>query len=77
MDELWGCFKYVGIPFESLWKMPVRTRRYFIHRHNEAAAEERENMNRTQGVSKSNNPALLQAVAKQTQNNNFNTMRQS
>ena len=41
-EELFGCFKYIKIPFDELLKMPVRDRKFFILKHNEAAQEERE-----------------------------------
>lgn len=34
-DELFACFKYVGIPFEMLNKMPIADRKYYIHKYNE------------------------------------------
>lgn len=40
-EELFACFKYVGIPFEELYSMPVRDRRYFIIKHNEYSERER------------------------------------
>ena len=43
-EELWGCFKYIKIPFETLYKMPVRERKFYIERHNEAAKEENDKM---------------------------------
>ena len=33
-EELWGCFKYIGIPFETLMNMPVADRKYYIMMHN-------------------------------------------
>ena len=33
-DEIYGCFKYIGIPIETVYHMPVQDRRYFIMRHN-------------------------------------------
>lgn len=35
MEELWGCFKHIGIPMETLYKMPTRTRKFYISLHNE------------------------------------------
>lgn len=35
MDEIWGCVKHVGIPYDTIMKMPIQNRRYFIQRHNE------------------------------------------
>ena len=34
-EELFGCFKYVGIPIDILEKMPVRDRKYYIKKYNE------------------------------------------
>ena len=33
-DELFGCFKYIGIPLDILDKMPTRDRKYYIMKHN-------------------------------------------
>jgi hypothetical protein len=33
-EELWGCFKYIGIPFETLMNMPVADRKFYIMMHN-------------------------------------------
>ena len=37
-DEIWGCFKYIGIPMETVMNMPIHDRKYFIRKHNEAEA---------------------------------------
>lgn len=42
-EELYGCFKYIGIPLKELYNMPTRDRQFFIAKHNEAM----ENMNKT------------------------------
>lgn len=34
-EELWGCFKYIGIPMDTLMNMPIQDRRYYIQKHNE------------------------------------------
>lgn len=33
-DELYGCFKYIGIPLDILDKMPTRDRKFYIAKHN-------------------------------------------
>ena len=33
-EEIWGCFKYVGIPMDVLMNMPIADRRYYIMMHN-------------------------------------------
>lgn len=37
---MYGCFKYVGIPFDILDKMPVRDRKFYIAKHNGIVDEE-------------------------------------
>ena len=34
LDEIYGCFKYIGIPIDTVMNMPVQDRKYFISRHN-------------------------------------------
>lgn len=41
-EELFGCFKYMGIPFDVLNAMPTRDRKYYINQHNKKVAEENE-----------------------------------
>jgi hypothetical protein len=36
-EEIWGCFKYVGIPMDVLMNMPIADRRYYIMMHNQQA----------------------------------------
>lgn len=78
MDEIWGCFKYVGIPYDSIWKMPLRTRRYFIQRHNESVKKEMEAMkNKGKGGhagQKTSDPSMLNKMAAQNQMSNMQAM---
>lgn len=39
-DELFGCFKYIKIPFDELMRMPTRDRKFYILKHNEAVENE-------------------------------------
>lgn len=41
-EELFGCFKYIKIPFSELNRMPIRDRKYYIMRHNESVEAENE-----------------------------------
>ena len=41
-DEIWGCFKYMGIAIDTIYDMPVIDRKYYIKKHN---AEESERKN--------------------------------
>ena len=34
-DELFACHTYMKIPFDVLDKMPIRDRKYYIHKYNE------------------------------------------
>ena len=34
LDEIYGCFKYIGIPIDTVMNMPIQERKYFISRHN-------------------------------------------
>jgi hypothetical protein len=34
-DELFACHTYMKIPFDALDKMPIRDRKYYIHKYNE------------------------------------------
>ena len=40
-DELYGCFKYIGIPFDILNKMPIRDRKFYIAKHNSIVEDEK------------------------------------
>ena len=33
-DELYGCFKHVGMSYDMIMRMPIQDRRAMIHRHN-------------------------------------------
>ena len=41
-EELFGCFKYIHIPYSELMTMPTRDRKYYIKRHNEVTKEANE-----------------------------------
>ena len=34
-EELFACHMYIKIPFDALDKMPIRDRKYYIHKYNE------------------------------------------
>ena len=44
-EEIWGCYKYVGIPLETIYNMPIQERKFFIMKHNIDAKREQEAMN--------------------------------
>ena len=33
-EELWGCFRYIGISYDTLLKMPIQQRKFIIMKHN-------------------------------------------
>lgn len=41
-EELFGCFKFINIPFEELERMPTRDRKAYISLHNKAVQKENE-----------------------------------
>jgi hypothetical protein len=50
-EELFGCFKYIHIPYSELMNMPTKDRKFYIQRHNEVtAAENRKNNGNTMEV---------------------------
>jgi hypothetical protein len=34
MDELWGCFKHVGMSWDMIMELPIQDRRTLIQKHN-------------------------------------------
>lgn len=40
LDEIYGCFKYIGIPIQTVMNMPVQERKYYISRHNKDCDEQ-------------------------------------
>lgn len=39
-NELYDCFKYIGIPYSELLKMPIKDRKFIIKKHNENTNKE-------------------------------------
>jgi len=71
-DEIYGCFKHIGIPIETIYNMPIQDRRYFIMKHN----AEQEQLNkeaeaaRTASTGGYRNNGNLNSFAKLEQMNN-------
>lgn len=71
-DEIYGCFKYIGIPIETVYHMPVQNRRYFIMRHNaeqEHAIAEQESLARQNSNTTRTNSGLNTYAKLEQQNN--------
>lgn len=41
LDEIWGCVKYIGIPYDTVMSMPVATRKAWIMKHNSEQENEK------------------------------------
>ena len=39
MDEVWGCFKHVGMSWDMIMKLPIQDRRALIQKHNREQEE--------------------------------------
>lgn len=50
-DELFACFKYIGIPFDVLETMPIRDRRFYIYKYNDYVRKQEEAYEGRQGSS--------------------------
>lgn len=71
-DEIYGCFKYIGIPIETVYNMPIQDRKYFILKHN---AEQEESANEQQRLEKGGgmrNNGDLNSYARLEQSNRRN-----
>jgi len=72
-DEIYGCFKYIGIPIETVYHMPVQDRRYFIMKHNaeqEHLVHEQEEMMNKPNQNQTRSNGNLNTYAKLEQQNN-------
>lgn len=34
LDEIWGCFKHIGMSYDMIMKLPIQDRRALIQKHN-------------------------------------------
>ena len=67
-EELYGCFKYIGIPYETLWKMPIQDRKFIIARHNsEQDSIEKANKDKGSGGFSINDGDTINKFAKEKQ----------
>ena len=72
LDEMWGCFKHVGMDYDMILRLPIQERRAFIRKHNmEADAAERE-MNQSKGGSTQHlEGSAINEFARRSQNDVF------
>lgn len=38
-DEIWGCVKYIKIPYDTVMSMPIQNRKLWIQKHNSEQEE--------------------------------------
>lgn len=50
MEEIWGCYKYMNIPIETIYSMPIMNRKYFIKKHNEDVAAQNAKYENKNGI---------------------------
>jgi hypothetical protein len=53
-DELFACHNFIKIPFDVLNKMPIRDRKYYIHKYNEYMEAKNNALNNTSSKSTTN-----------------------
>lgn len=70
-DEIYGCFKHIGIPIETIYNMPIQDRRYYIMKHNEEQERRKKEMETSDGRTVVEN-GDLNAYARNEQSNNKN-----
>jgi hypothetical protein len=51
MDEIWGCFKHVGMSWDMIMKLPIQDRRTLIYKHNIEQEELEKDQNTSDGSS--------------------------
>lgn len=44
-EEIWGCFKHIGISMDILMKMPIHDRKFYIYKHNSEQSEHKSGNN--------------------------------
>ena len=68
MDEIWGCFKHIGMSYDMIMKLPIQDRRALIYKHNmEQDALSRE-FDKTQGNVRTYEGESLNTFARMEQN---------
>ena len=68
MDEIWGCFKHIGMSYDMIMKLPIQDRRALIYKHNmEQDAISRE-FDKTQGNVRTYEGESLNTFARMDQN---------
>ena len=43
-EEIWGCCKYIGLPYDTVMSMPIQDRKFYIMKHNEEQEKHNKNV---------------------------------
>lgn len=70
-EEIYGCFKHIGIPIETVYNMPVQDRRFYIMKHNDEQEKRRNEMESSSGGNTINGDLNAYARNEQTNSDNF------
>ena len=69
LDEIWGCFKHVGMPWNMIMSLPIQDRRAMINKHNmEQDAINKEFEASSQGNTRTYEGESLNTFARMEQN---------
>ncbi len=74
-DEIWGCTHYMKLPMETVMKLPIQDRRYYIHKHNEEQQDIRSRQERATGTNRTYDGEAINEYAKLEQENAKNRRR--
>lgn len=69
LDEIWGCFKHVGMPWEMIMKLPIQDRRAMIHKHNMEQDAVNKEYNNTNGNTRTYEGESINTFAQMEQSN--------
>lgn len=71
MDEVWGCFKHVGMSWDMIMRLPIQDRRALIHKHNLEQEEINAEYDRIEGGGESRyyEGEMINTFAKMEQSN--------
>ena len=48
-EEIFGCFKYIGIPYSEIMAMPTKDRKTYVTMHNKETREQEALLNNKNG----------------------------
>lgn len=74
-DEIWGCVHYMKLPMETVMRMPVQDRRYFIQKHNDEQQGIKKTMDKRSGVATITDGDAINEYARLEQENIKNRKR--